>query len=154
MARIFSFLGDAPGFHSNFTDKEPIFADLSVIKTHFTDKLAFSSDLSVNFWPLWWGFTDKAVFLDHLSVKPGPKRLNFYGQTAVFAHFVRNRYFSGGPFTDKASIFIDVSVNNSDFAKCSAVRQQLNRCTWPRLRAKRSFWNLLVICDRTAADFL
>jgi hypothetical protein len=49
MARIFSFLGDAPGFHSNFTDKEPIFADLSVIKTHFTDKLAFSSDLSVNF---------------------------------------------------------------------------------------------------------
>nr|WP_318531255.1 prevent-host-death protein [Ligilactobacillus ruminis] len=36
----------------NFTDKEPIFDDLSVSKTHFTDKPAFSSDLSVNFWPL------------------------------------------------------------------------------------------------------
>jgi hypothetical protein len=48
--------------------------------------------------------------LDHLSVKPGPKRLNFYGQTAVFDHFVRNRHFSGGPITDKESIFIDVSV--------------------------------------------
>ena len=154
MARIFSYSGRHAKILLEFTDKEPIFADLSVIKTHFTDKLAFSSDLSVNFWPLWWGFTDKAVFLDHLSVKPGPKRLNFYGQTAVFDHFVRNRHFSGGPITDKESIFIDVSVNNSDFAKCSAVRQQLNRCTWPRLRAKRSFWNLLVICDRTAADFL
>ncbi|MEQ2869907.1 prevent-host-death protein [Ligilactobacillus ruminis] len=35
-----------------FTDKAPIFADLSVSKTHFTDKQAFSSDLSVNFCPL------------------------------------------------------------------------------------------------------
>ena len=69
------------------------------------------------------GFTDKVLFLERLSVKPGPKRLNFYGQTAVFDHFWNS------PFTDKASIFIDVSVNNSDFAKCSAVRQQLNRCT-------------------------
>jgi len=49
MARFFLILGGAPGFRSNFTDKEPIFADLSVSKTHFTDKLAFSSDLSVNF---------------------------------------------------------------------------------------------------------
>ena len=32
-----------------FTDKVPIFADLSVTKTHFTDKPGFSSDLSVNF---------------------------------------------------------------------------------------------------------
>jgi hypothetical protein len=55
--------------------------------------------------------------------------LKSYGQTAVFDHFVRNRYFSGGPFTDKASIFIDVSVNGSDFAKCSAAQQLLNRCT-------------------------
>ena len=36
-------------------------------------------------------------------------------------------------------IFIDVSVNNSDFAKCSAARQLLNHCTWLRLRAKRCF---------------
>ncbi|MEE1508660.1 MAG: prevent-host-death protein [Ligilactobacillus ruminis] len=35
-----------------FTDKVPFFAGLSVIKTHFTDKPAFSDDLSVNFWPL------------------------------------------------------------------------------------------------------
>ena len=52
-----------------------------------------------------------------------------YGQRAVFAHFVRNRHFSGGPITDKASIFIDVSVNGSDFAKCSAAHHLLNRCT-------------------------
>ncbi|MFJ6958415.1 prevent-host-death protein [Ligilactobacillus ruminis] len=35
-----------------FTDKVSIFAGLSVSKTHFTDKPTFSSDLSVNFWPL------------------------------------------------------------------------------------------------------
>jgi len=67
--------------------------------------------------------------LEHLSVKSGPKRLNFYGQTAVFDHFVRNRHFWNSPFTDSMPIFIDLSVNGSDFAKGSAVRQQLNRCT-------------------------
>ena len=35
-----------------FTDKASIFDDLSVSKTHFTDKQAFSSNLSVNFCPL------------------------------------------------------------------------------------------------------
>ena len=49
--------------------------------------------------------------MDHLSVKPGPKRLNFYGQTAIFDHFVRNRHFWDRPFTDRRLIFIDVSVN-------------------------------------------
>ncbi|EGX98674.1 hypothetical protein ANHS_732 [Ligilactobacillus ruminis ATCC 25644] len=63
-----------------------------------------------------------------MSVKSSPKRLNFYGQTAIFDHFVRNRHFSGGPITDKESIFIDVSVNGSDFAKCSAAHHLLNRC--------------------------
>ena len=136
---FFLILGGAPGFHSNSTDKEPIFAGLSVSKTNFTDKPPFLSDLSVNFWPLWWGFTDKAGFLDHLSVKSRSKRLNFYGQTDVFGVFVRNRHFSGGPITDKASIFSDVSVNGSDFAKCSAAHHLLNRCTWVRLQAKRWF---------------
>ena len=107
------------GISLKFTDKRPFLTILSVSKTHFTDKPAFSSDLSVNFWPLWWGFTDKAGFLEHLSVKPGPKRLNFYGQTAIFDHFVRNRHFSSEPFTDRRPIFIDVSVNGSDFVKCS-----------------------------------
>ncbi|MBD9204791.1 MAG: hypothetical protein EGQ27_01015 [Lactobacillus ruminis] len=65
-------------------------------------------------------FTDKVPFLADLSVKPGPKRLNFYGQTAGFDHFVRNRYFSDRPFTDSMPILIDLSVNGSDFAKCSA----------------------------------
>ena len=139
MARIFSYSGSAPRFHSNFTDKVPFFADLSVSKTHFTDKPAFSGDLSVNFWPLWWRFTDRSRFLGHLSVKSGPKRLNFYGQTAFFAHFVRNRYFSSRPFTDRRPIFIDVFVNDSDFAKCSAAHHLLNRCTWLRLRSKRWF---------------
>ncbi|NME33177.1 hypothetical protein HF866_10605 [Lactobacillus ruminis] len=80
-------LGGAPRFRSNFTDKAPFFADLSVIKTHFTDKDGF---------------------LEILSVKPSPKHLNFYGQTAIF---------------------IDVSVNGSDFAKCSAAHHLLNHCT-------------------------
>ena len=132
-----------------FTDKVPFLADLSVSKTHFTDKPAFSSDLSVNFWPLWWGFTDKAGFLEHLSVKPGPKRLNFYGQTAIFDHFVRKRHFSSEPFTDRRPIFIDVSVNDGDFAKCSAAHHLLNH--WPDLGYGQNvdFWDLPVIWDRT-----
>ena len=65
--------------------------------------------------------------------------LEFYGQSAIFDHFVRNRHFSGRPFTDSMPIFIDVSVNGSDFAKCSAARQLLNRCIWLRLLAKRWF---------------
>ena len=101
--------------------------------------MLFSADLSVNFWLLCWEFTDKTGCLERLSVKPDQKRLNFYGQTAVFDHFVRNRHFWNSPFTDKASIFIDVSVNGSDFAKCSAAHHLLNHCTWLRLRAKRWF---------------
>ena len=97
MARIFSYSGQRAKTSFKFTDKAFVFSDLSVSKTHFTDKPPFLSDLSVNFWPLWWGFTDKV------------------------------------------SIFIDLSVNGSDFAKGSSVRQQLNRCTWPRSRAKRCF---------------
>ena len=54
--------------------------------------------------------------------------MNFYGQTAVFDRFVRNRHFWNSPFTDKASIFIDVSVNGSDFAKCSAAQSRSKRC--------------------------
>ena len=117
----------------------PFFADLSVSKTHFTDKPTFSSDLSVNFWPLWWEFTDRSLFSEHLSVKQSSKPRKSYGQTAVFDHFVRNRYFSGGPFTDKLPIFIDLSVNGSDFDKCSVAHHLLNYCTWPQLRAKRWF---------------
>ena len=64
-------------------------------------------------------FTDKSLFSESLSVKPGPKRLNFYGQTAIFDHFVRKRHFSSEPFTDRRPIFIDLSVNGSDFVKCS-----------------------------------
>ena len=57
--------------------------------------------------------------MKHLSVKTGPKRLNFYGQTAIFDHFVRKRHFSSEPFTDRRLIFIDLSVNGSDFVKYS-----------------------------------
>ena len=139
MVRIFYFWVIPPRFHSKFTDKPPFLVHLSVSKPHFTDKPTFSGDLSVNFWPLWWEFTDRSLFLEHLSVKPRPKSPKFYGQAAVFDHFVRNRHFWNSPFTDSMPIFIDVSVNDSDFAKCSAVRQLLNHCTWPRLRAKRCF---------------
>ena len=45
----FSFFGQSAKISLKFTDKEPIFADLSVSKPHFTDKPTFSSDLSVNF---------------------------------------------------------------------------------------------------------
>ena len=41
--------------------------------------------------------------------------LKFYGQSRLFGSFVRNRHFSGRPFTDKLPIFIDLSVNGSDF---------------------------------------
>ena len=57
--------------------------------------------------------------MEHLSVKPGPKQLNFYGQPAIFDHFVRNRHFSSKPFTDRRPIVIEVSVNGRDVAKCS-----------------------------------
>ena len=70
-------------------------------------------------------FTDKEPIFADLSVKPRSKRLNFYGQTAVFGDFVRNRHFSGGPITDKESIFSDVSVNDSDFDKFSAAHHLL-----------------------------
>ena len=45
--------------------------------------------------------------------------MRIYGQSRLFGPFVRNRHFSGGPITDKESIFSDVSVNDSDFDKCS-----------------------------------
>ena len=64
-------------------------------------------------------FTDKAPVFADLSVKLGSKLPKSYGQTAIFDHFVRNRHFWSSPFTDKISIFIDVSVNDGDFAKCS-----------------------------------
>ena len=49
MARIFSYSGRHAKILLEFTDKEPFFAGLSVIKTHFTDKPSFFGDLSVNF---------------------------------------------------------------------------------------------------------
>ena len=125
----FLFFGQSAKISLKFTDKEPIFADLSVSKPHFTDKPTFSGDLSVNFWPLWWGFTDRRLFLEHLSVKPRPKPLKSYGQTAVFAHFVRNRHFSGRPFTDNMPIFIDVSVKRQWFCQmqcCASSAQSLH----------------------------
>ena len=65
--------------------------------------------------------------------------MRIYGQTGIFGSFVRNRHFWNSPFTDKVSIFIDVSVNGNDFDKCSAAHHLLNHCIWPRLRAKRCF---------------
>ena len=65
--------------------------------------------------------------------------MRIYGQKPLFGAFVRNRHFSGRPFTDSMPIFIDVSVNDDDFAKCSAAHHLLNHCTWLRLRAKRWF---------------
>ena len=52
--------------------------------------------------------------------------MRIYGQSRLFGAFVRNRHFWNSPFTDKASIFIDVSVNGNDFAKCSAAHHLLN----------------------------
>ncbi|MGF0105192.1 hypothetical protein, partial [Ligilactobacillus ruminis] len=74
-------------------------------------------------------FTDRSLFSEHLSVNSRSKPLKYYGQTVVFDHFVRNRHFWNSLFTDKASIFIDVSVNGSDFVKCSAAQQLINRFT-------------------------
>ena len=52
MARIFSCSGQHAKISLGFTDKAFVFDDLSVSKTHFTDKQVFSGNLSVNFWPL------------------------------------------------------------------------------------------------------
>ena len=46
--------------------------------------------------------------------------MGIYGQSRLFGAFVRNRHFWSRPFTDRRTIFIDVSVNGSDFDKCSA----------------------------------
>ena len=77
------------------------------------------------------GFTDKVGFLDHLSVKPGSKRLKSYGQKAIFNNFVRKRHFLSRRFTDKPSIFIDLSVNGGAFAKCSACSISVPRKSSP-----------------------
>ena len=45
--------------------------------------------------------------------------MRIYGQSRLFGAFVRNRHFSSEPFTDRRPIFIDLSVNGSDFVKCS-----------------------------------
>jgi len=45
--------------------------------------------------------------------------IQIYGQSRLFGAFVRNRQFSISPFTDIMPIFSDLSVNDSDFAKCS-----------------------------------
>ncbi|MBD9205220.1 MAG: hypothetical protein EGQ27_03335 [Lactobacillus ruminis] len=72
--------------------------------------------------------------MDHLSVKTGSKRLKSYGQTAIFDHFVRKRHFLSRRFTDKALIFIDMSVNGGAFAKCSACLISASRRDYgPRL---------------------
>ena len=46
----------------------------------------------------------------------------------IFSYFGRHAKISL-KFTDSMPIFIDVPVNNGDFAKCSAALQLLNRCT-------------------------
>ncbi|MBD9204855.1 MAG: prevent-host-death protein [Lactobacillus ruminis] len=49
MARVFSYSGRHAKISLEFTDKQGFLEHLSVSKTHFTDKPAFSGDLSVNF---------------------------------------------------------------------------------------------------------
>ena len=97
--------------------------------------------------------------LEHLSVKPGPKRLKSYGQKTVFDHFVRNRHFSSRPITDKAPIFIDVSVNDKAFEKCKAALHLINQIVKPGLwirqvllKEKSScFWFFPVSWSRTSS---
>ncbi|MEO2863654.1 hypothetical protein ABHA99_07450, partial [Ligilactobacillus ruminis] len=61
--------------------------------------------------------------------------LNYTWEMSTWLSFFINLHhytgitFPGGPFTDKLPIFIDVSVNDNDFAKCSAAHHLLNRCT-------------------------
>ena len=45
--------------------------NLSKISLKFTDRRPILADLSVNFELSLWGFTDKRLFLEYLSVKPG-----------------------------------------------------------------------------------
>ena len=59
-----------------------------------------------------------------------------YGQNAVFWRLARK---CQSPITRQNVDSWNLSVNGSDFDKCSAALQLLNHCTWPRLRAKRCF---------------
>ena len=113
-------MGDSPRFRSNFTDKVPFFADLSVKQNVF--------------------YGQTIIFRRFVRKFLAIMR-EIYGQKTVFGAFVRktevetskvlrtNSYFSSGPFTDKEPIFIDLSVNGSDFAKGSAAHHLLNHCT-------------------------
>jgi len=49
-----------------------------------------------------------------------------YGQTAVFAHFVRNRLFWSRTFTDRRPFFIDLSVILPNAAHAKSARQTIS----------------------------
>jgi len=92
-------------------------------KNYFFKKQYCSTDL----FKISLKFTDKAGFLEHVSVNGSDfvkcstcsisTSRRDYGQTAIFDHFVRNRHFSIEPFTDRRPIFIDVSVNAGKLRK-------------------------------------
>ena len=70
-----------------------------------------------------------------------------YGQAAVFDHFVRNRHSWNSPFTDSMPIFIDLSVNESDFDKYSTRSISMSRSyygqsvIWELFVRNRHSWN-------------
>ena len=90
-------------------------------------------------------FTDKQGFLEHLSVKPRSKRLKSYGQTTIFDHFVRNRHFSGRPFTDIMPIFSDLSVNNREYTKCRPKKKLFSKNSFFLLAIKQRIGMITVI---------
>ena len=111
MARIFSYFGRCTGISLKFYGQRDDFCWFVRKQNAFYGQTAIFKWFVRKFLAIMMGIYGQSWFLEHLSVKPGPKRLNFYGQTAVFDHFVRNRHFSRRPITDKVSIFIDLSVN-------------------------------------------
>ena len=110
MARIFSYFGRCTGISLKFYGQSAIFC------LFVRNQNAFYGQTGLfvrKFLAIMLRIYGQSRFLEHLSVKSRSKRLNFYGQTAVFAHFVRNRHFSSRLITDKVPIFLDVSVNDN-----------------------------------------
>ena len=76
--------------------------------------------------------------------------MRIYGQSRLFEAFVRKRHFSSEPFTDRRLIFIDLSVNGSDFVKYStrSISAPSSQSNLP----PSSFWRLSCIRKKTGSD--
>jgi len=87
-------------------------------------------------------FTDKAGFLEHLSVVNGSDFVKCstcsistsrrdYGQSAILELFVRKQAKISLKFTDKVPFFADLSVSKTHFTDKPAFSNDLSVNFWP-----------------------